>query len=167
MLVQWLKLALDDVWASSGQGKASTSGGCTCLIDMVRLYLLHTSGAFGFRSSASSLTTHSCAASSQRCSPPLSMQQPWPAPATNCSACQKQVLKPSGLDPTVFLSFSPILSQAAPRTWCSTWPCLLAHALFYAHVVAVGAVLAAWGPDKTASAAQLAVAVALKGAWIQ
>ena len=58
-------------------------------------------------------------------------------------------------------------SQAAPRAWLRTWPCLLAHAFFFVHVVSLGAILGAWGPDNDAGAVQLAVAVALKGAWIQ
>eukprot|EP00200_Dunaliella_tertiolecta_P010104 CAMPEP_0202391940 /NCGR_PEP_ID=MMETSP1127-20130417/92105_1 /ASSEMBLY_ACC=CAM_ASM_000462 /TAXON_ID=3047 /ORGANISM="Dunaliella tertiolecta, Strain CCMP1320" /LENGTH=395 /DNA_ID=CAMNT_0048994409 /DNA_START=762 /DNA_END=1950 /DNA_ORIENTATION=+ len=53
-----------------------------------------------------------------------------------------------------------------PRSWLRAWPCLLAHVLFMAHVVALGAVLGAWGPTAS-SITQLAAAIAIKGAWIQ
>jgi hypothetical protein len=56
--------------------------------------------------------------------------------------------------------------QPPPRSWIRSWPCLLAHVLFAVHVVALGAVLGAWGPGSS-STTQLAVAVAIKGAWIQ
>jgi len=43
--------------------------------------------------------------------------------------------------------------------------------LFLSHVFALGAVLAAWGPDTSSSSTgtttQLAVGIAIKGAWIQ
>jgi len=38
--------------------------------------------------------------------------------------------------------------------------------LFMGHVVALGAVLGAWGPTRS-STVQLAVAIAIKGTWIQ